>query len=30
MLAAQGMGTKVMVAPFKNVEQVHELIAAGI
>ncbi len=30
MLAAQGMDTKVMAASFKNVEQVHELIAAGI
>ncbi len=30
MLAAQGLDTKVMAASFKNVEQVHELIAAGI
>lgn len=30
MLAAQGMDTKVMAALFKNAEQVHELIAAGI
>lgn len=30
MLAAQGMDTKVMAASFKSVEQVHELIAAGI
>lgn len=30
MLAAQGMDTKVMAASFKNVEQVRELIAAGI
>lgn len=30
MLAAQGMDAKVMAASFKNVEQVHELIAAGI
>ena len=30
MLAAQGLESKVMAASFKNVEQVHELIAAGI
>ncbi len=30
MLAAQGLDSKVMAASFKNVEQVHELIAAGI
>lgn len=30
MLAANGMEAKVMAASFKNVEQVHELIAAGI
>ncbi len=30
MLAAQGLDTKVMAASFKNVEQVHALIAAGI
>ena len=30
MLTAQGMDAKVMAAPFTNVEQVYELIAAGI
>ncbi len=30
MLAVQGLDTKVMAASFKNVEQVHALIAAGI
>ncbi len=30
MLAAQGVESKVIAASFKSVEQVHELIAAGI
>ena len=30
MLDAQGLDAKVIAASFKNVEQVHELIAAGI
>lgn len=30
MIASQGLDAKVIAASFKNVEQVHELIAAGI